>query len=315
MWRDEEGGRRGAPPVSARPGLTGALCSDNKARVWCWVSGVGVFAQHLSHGSDLVARNARRLRHSLRSAGGARTSGGNGTGGSSPGATARSLRSTSCQTGRGSNSRCERSRGDLKLEARCRGWGESWGKSWQQWPRELEHEIMSMRTTTRRSLGRRTTWLPISLKSVWQQPLDLPCDFNPILENKELLLSVGGEEVWNAVFQSSSALPSVTCRLSRAPKIPHIGHYGNCLHQSAPRCAPMCLTLAPARAPSLSLSPPALGSSRPPSEWVCMCVHPVQSREQISGCHWKAGEMSERLSWYLKRERLDHRQLYLLDSW
>lgn len=27
-----------------------------------------MFAQHLSHGSDLVARNARRLRHSPRSA-------------------------------------------------------------------------------------------------------------------------------------------------------------------------------------------------------------------------------------------------------
>lgn len=41
------------------------------------------------------------------------------------------------------------------------------------------------------------------------------------------------------------------------PKTPHFDHHGNSLHHSAPCCVSMCLTSAPARAPSLSGSPRA----------------------------------------------------------
>lgn len=100
-------GRGGRPtrstPVSARPGLMGALCSDNKACVWCWVKQSG----RVCSAPVTWVRSGRQECLTPASfpeiCSGARTSGGNGTGGVSPGATGRSLPSISCPTGRGSN--------------------------------------------------------------------------------------------------------------------------------------------------------------------------------------------------------------------
>lgn len=329
MWRDEEGDRRGAtppPPVSGRQSSArphGSFVqwqqSGERACVWCRASRVGVFAQRLSHGFGLVTRNTWCL-HSQRSA-------------AEQGQAAATsqvewdqvlvaahfgllLVKQEKEAVKGLNAvQAGPETGGEWWSAGAEGKTVAWRISCQQWLNKLEHEIMSMRTTTRRSLGCPKTRLLILPKRVWQH-LIWKYDSNLILEKYRNASVVEEdwheEDVWNTVIQTSFC---VTCRVSRAPKIPHFGHHGNCLHHPALRCAPV--SDISARQSSVSFSRPCAQSVFT-SERVCPRFHLAvtsydgsgQLGEQISGCHCKAWEMSERLSaqsWYLKGDRSVHR--------
>lgn len=276
-------GRGGRPSWSTPPPISGQQSlarphgsfvqwqqSGERACVWCRARRVGVFAQRLSHGFGLVTRNTWCLHHSQRSA-------------AEQGQAAATsqvewdqallvahfgllLVKQEKEAVKGVNAvQAGPETGGEWWSAGAEGKTVAWRISCQQWLNELEHEIMSMRTTTRRSLGRPKTQLLILPKRVWQH-LIWKYDSNLILEKYRNASVVEEdwheEDLWNTVIQTSF------CQ-SRVESQGHPKYHTLVTMVTAsitPRCVVRpCLTLVPARAPSPSRGP-APSPSSPQSE-------------------------------------------------